>query len=149
MLSQRFQIASSTPGNLLGKPRLRRNGAHALLVQAIEAEVADFLGRYADLKTSQGHRRSVRHGHLPEREAMTGIGPVAVRQPRVRDREVAAADPGRIRFTPAIYARRSKSVRLCCRCSTSRASPQAISQRPSQYLVGKDAAGLSASTMAD
>jgi hypothetical protein len=27
----------------------------------------------------------VRHGHLPEREIMTGIGPVAVR-PRVRDR---------------------------------------------------------------
>jgi hypothetical protein len=28
----------------------------------------------------------VRHGHLPEREIMTGIGPVAVRAPRVRDR---------------------------------------------------------------
>ncbi len=44
-----------------------RSGAYALLAQAIEAEVADFLGRYADLKTSQGHRRIVRHGHLPER----------------------------------------------------------------------------------
>jgi putative transposase len=90
-----------------------RNGAHALLAQAIEAEVADFLGRYADLKTSQGHRRIVRHGHLPEREVMTGIGPVAVRQPRVRDREVTTADPGRNRFTPGIlppYVRRSKSV---------------------------------------
>ncbi len=90
-----------------------RNGAHALLAHAVEAEVVDFLDRYADLKTSQGHRRIVRHGHLPEREVMTGIGPVAVRQPRVRDREAAADDPGRIRFTPAIlppYVRRSKSV---------------------------------------
>ena len=90
-----------------------RNGAHALLAHAVEAEVADFLGRYADLKTSQGHSRIVRHGHLPEREVMTGIGPVAVRQPRVRDREAAADDPGRIRFTPALlppYVRRSKSV---------------------------------------
>jgi hypothetical protein len=26
------------------------------------------------------------HGHLPEREIMTGIGPVVVRCPRVRDR---------------------------------------------------------------
>jgi putative transposase len=55
----------------------------------------------------------VRHGHLPECEVMTGIGPVAVRQPRVRDREAAATDSGRIRFTPAIlppYMRRSKSV---------------------------------------
>jgi hypothetical protein len=31
-----------------------------------------------------------RHGHLPEREMVTGIGPVAVRCARVRDR---AADP--------------------------------------------------------
>ncbi|MGY3413183.1 hypothetical protein ACVWZV_009349 [Bradyrhizobium sp. GM5.1] len=28
-----------------------RNGARALLAQAVEAEVADFLGRHADLKT--------------------------------------------------------------------------------------------------
>ena len=62
-----------------------RNGAHALLTQAVETEVADFLGRYADLKTEVGHQRVVRHGHLPEREIMTGIGPVAVRQPRVRN----------------------------------------------------------------
>ena len=32
---------------------------------------------------------------------MTGIGPVTVRQPRVRDREADAADPDRIRFSPS------------------------------------------------
>ena len=37
----------------------------------------------------------------PEREVMTGIGPVAVRQPRVRDREADATDPDRIRFSPS------------------------------------------------
>src|SRR5256714_6275563 len=55
----------------------------------------------------------MRHGHLPERKVMTGIGPVTVRQPRVRDREAAADDVSRIRFTPAIlppYMRRSKSI---------------------------------------
>ena len=51
-----------------------RNGARALLAQAVEAEVSDFLGTHADLKTEDGHRRVVRHGHLPEREVMTGIG---------------------------------------------------------------------------
>jgi hypothetical protein len=43
---------------------------------------------------------------LPEREIMTGIGPVAVRCPRVRDR--AGEGPERIRFSSAIlppYAR--------------------------------------------
>ena len=92
-----------------------RNGARTLLTQAVEAEVSEFLAKHADLKTPDGHRRIVRHGRLPEREVMTGIGPVAARQPRVRDREAAAGDPNRIRFTPAIlppYARRSKSLEM-------------------------------------
>ena len=72
-----------------------RNGARALLAQAIEAEVAEFLASHADLKTETGRQRLVRHGHLPEREVMTGIGPVAVRQPRVRDRAAAADDAAR------------------------------------------------------
>ena len=127
-----------------------RNGAHALLAQAIEAEVADFLGRYADLKTSQGHRRIVRHGYLPEREVMTGIGPVAVRQPRVRDREAAAADPGRIRFTPAIlppYVRRSKSVEALLPLLYLKGISTGDFSDALAALFGKDAVGLSASTI--
>ena len=92
-----------------------RCGARTLLAQAVEAEVADFLSKHANLKTEAGHQRVVRHGHLPEREVMTGIGPVAVRQPRVRDRAAAASDPGRIRFSPSIlppYMRRSKSIEV-------------------------------------
>ena len=92
-----------------------RNGARTLLTQAVEAEVSEFLAKHADLKTPDGHRRIMRHGRLPEREVMTGIGPVTARQPRVRDREAAAGDPNRIRFTPAIlppYARRSKSLEM-------------------------------------
>src|SRR3981081_4059597 len=68
-----------------------RNGARALLAKAVEAEVADFLGKHADLKTDDGHQRVVRHGHLPERELMTGLGPVAARPPRRRAREAAGA----------------------------------------------------------
>ena len=90
-----------------------RGGARALLTQAVEAEVAEFLAKHADLKTETGRQRVVRHGHLPEREIMTGIGPVGVRQPRVRDR--AAAEGGRLRYLPSIlppYARRSKSLEV-------------------------------------
>ena len=68
-----------------GRPR---DGARVLLTQAVEAEWFLRFGATADLKTDEGCRRVVRHGHLPERQIMTGIGPVAVRQPRVRDREV-------------------------------------------------------------
>lgn len=66
-----------------------RSGARSLLTQAVEAEVAEFLAEHAGLKTATGRQRVVRHGHLPEREIMTGIGPVVVRQPRVRDRTAA------------------------------------------------------------
>jgi hypothetical protein len=90
-----------------------RTGARALLTQAVEVEVAEFLAKHADLKTVTGQQRVVRHGHLPEREIMTGIGPVAVRQPRVRDRD--AAEDERIRYSPSIvppYARRAKSLEV-------------------------------------
>jgi hypothetical protein len=99
------------PGNVEDQlTEILRHGARSVLAQAVEAEVADFLGKHADLKTADGHQRVVRHGHLPEREVMTGIGPVVVRQPRVRDREADAADPGRIRFSPSI-SRRMRSIR--------------------------------------
>jgi hypothetical protein len=48
-----------------------RNGARALLVHAVEAEVATFLSHHVDLQTCDGRARLVRHGHLPEREIMT------------------------------------------------------------------------------
>ena len=60
------------PGNVDDQlTEILRNGARALLAQAVEAEVADFLGKHADLKTADGHQRVVRHGHLPKREVMT------------------------------------------------------------------------------
>jgi transposase-like protein len=128
-----------------------RNGARALLAQAVEAEVADFLGTHADLKTEDGHRRVVRHGHLPEREVMTGIGPVAVRQPRVRDREAAADDPERIHFTPAVlppYARRSKSLEMLIPILYLKGISTGDFEEALAALLGKDASGLSASTIA-
>jgi len=128
-----------------------RNGAQALLVQAVEAEVADFLAKHADLKTGDGHQRVVRHGHLPGREVMTGIGPVAVRQPRVRDREAGADDPERIRFTPAIlppYARRSKSLEMLIPILYLKGVSTGDFEEALAALLGKDAPGLSASTIA-
>ena len=88
-----------------------RNGARAVLAQAVEAEVSSLLSCHADEFTDDGRRRRVRHGHLPEREIMTGIGAIAVRCPRVRDRGGEGSE--RIRFSSAIlppYARRSKSL---------------------------------------
>jgi len=126
-----------------------RNGARALLGQAIKAEVAEFLAKHADLKTAMGQRRVVRHGHLPEREIMTGIGPVCVRQPRVRDRE--ATEGERIRYSPSIlprYARRSKSLEVLIPILYLKGISTGDFEEALAALVGTDAPGLSASTIA-
>ena len=128
-----------------------RNGARVLLIQALEAEVSEFLAGTADLKTQDGCRRVVRHGHLPEREIMTGIGPVAVRQPRVRDRAAGADDPARIRFAPTIlppYARRSKSLDMLIPILYLKGVSTGDFAEALAALLGKDAPGLSASTIA-
>src|SRR4051794_35743068 len=90
-----------------------REGARALLAQAVEAEVAAFLSNHANTHTGDGRQRVGRHGRRPERAIMPGLGPVAVRAPRVRDR--TGDGEGRIGFTSAIlppYARRSKSLEV-------------------------------------
>jgi Transposase, Mutator family len=102
------------------------------------------------LKTADGHQRVVRHGHLPEREVMTGIGPVAVRQPRVGDREADVTCPDRIRFSPSIlppYMRRSKSIETLLPMLYLKGISTGDFSEALAALLGKDAAGLSASAI--
>ena len=142
-------IKLAQPGTVTNSlTEILRDGARALLTQAVETEVADFLGRYAELKTEAGHQRVVRHGHLPEREIMTGIGPVAVRQPRVRDREATGGE--RIRFSPTIlppYARRTKSLEVLIPVLYLKGVSTGDFEEALAALLGKDAGGLSASTI--
>src|SRR3954451_3294956 len=126
-----------------------RSGARLLLTQAVEAEVAEFVAKHADLKTETGLQRGVRHGHLPAREILTGLGPVVVRQPRVRDGE--AAEGERIRYSPSIlprYARRSKSLEVLIPILYLKGISSGDFEEALAALVGKDAPGLSASTIA-
>ena len=73
-----------------------RDGARTVLAQAVEVEVCEFVAKHAGLQTIDGLQRVVRHGHLPEREVMTGSEPVSVRRPRVRDRSAEEQSPARI-----------------------------------------------------
>ena len=107
-------LALPRPGSsLTDDPLLAvlREGARRMLTQAIEAEVEAFLASHAGHSDERGRRRVVRNGHAPERQIQTGIGPIEVRRPRVRDR---AADDGEpIRFTSAIlpaYLRRARNI---------------------------------------
>jgi transposase-like protein len=89
---------------------LLRRGAVDLLARAVEAEVAGWIDDHAALVDAEGRRQVVRNGSMPEREIVTGIGPVRVKRPRVHDRRPPGA---REAFTSAIlppYLRKTKSV---------------------------------------
>ena len=65
---------------------IQRSGAQRRIEQAFAAELAVVLNAHASDKTDDGHARLVRHGVLPAREILTGIGAVPVKMPRVRSR---------------------------------------------------------------
>jgi hypothetical protein len=103
-----------TGGSVEDDPLLEvlRSGARRMLQQAIEAEVEAFLAAHAELEDGRGRRRVVRNGHAPEREIQTGIGPIEVRRPKVRDRGDGEGGE-RIRFTSKVlppFLRRTRNV---------------------------------------
>ncbi|MGH9897064.1 MAG: transposase, partial [bacterium] len=65
---------------------LLRSGAQRLIQQAVEAELAELIERHAGKTDAKGRAEVVRNGYLPEREVLTGLGPVPVKVPKVRSR---------------------------------------------------------------
>jgi putative transposase len=124
-----------------------RQGAQQLLAQAIDAEVADWLERHQDCRAADGRRQVVRNGHLPERTLTTGLGPVAVQQPRVHDRR----PPGeREKFTSAIlppYLRKTKGIEELIPWLYLKGVSSGDFSEALAALLGPDAKGLSATTV--
>ena len=84
-----------------------RVGARRLLQTALEMEVASYIDAAQADRDAAGHQAVVRNGYHRERTLVTGVGPLAIRQPRVQDRR---ADH---QFTSAIlprYMRRTPSI---------------------------------------
>ena len=63
-----------------------RVGAQRLLAEAVQMEAAQWIAARADQVDEDGHRQVVRNGYSPQRQVLTGLGPVGVRQPRIADR---------------------------------------------------------------
>ena len=127
-----------------------RSGARRLLAQAIEAEAEAFLAAMKGERLADGRERVVRHGHGPERQVQTGIGPVEVQRPKLRDR--GAGDGGkRIRFTSAIlprWARRTRSLDALLPVLYLRGVSMGDFQEALGALLGKEAPNLSPSVIA-
>jgi putative transposase len=125
-----------------------RAGARRMLMQAIEAEVETFLAAHAGLRDEQGRQRLVRNGHAPERQIQTGIGPLEVRRPKVRDRGAADGEP--IRFTSAVlppYLRRTRNIEELLPWLYLKGVSTGQFAEALTALLGPEAPGLSAATV--
>jgi hypothetical protein len=126
---------------------LIRTGARQLIVQAVEAELSALLAQFSNETTLEGHARIVRHGHLPEREVMAGVGPVAVKVPRIRDR---GKQTEKVRFTSSIpppYLRKTKSVEELLPWLYLKGISTGDFQEALAALLGPNAVGLSSTTI--
>lgn len=126
-----------------------RRGAEEMLAMAIENEVAEYIARYADLRDSEGRRLVVRNGHLPARTIQTGIGDMAVRQPRVNDKRIDSSGR-RVRFSSSIlppYLRRTKSVEELIPWLYLKGVSTGDFTEALQALLGPQAQGLSATNI--
>ena len=121
-----------------------REGARFLLQQAVENEVNEYLESMSSRTNSEGRKQFVRNGYLPEREVQTGIGPIAVKQPRVRDKN------GFTKYSSAIlpkYLRRAPSLEAVIPALYLRGISTNNFQEALEAIMGKDAKGLSAANI--
>ena len=124
-----------------------RKGSRQLLAEAIEAEVESYLEERAHLRNPAGHRQVVRNGYLPEREVLTGIGPVPVKAPRVRDlRPVEEREKFQSRILPP-YLRKAQTVEELLPWLYLKGISSGDMSETLQALLGPQAVGLSAPTV--
>ncbi len=120
---------------------LLREGATQLLQGAIEAELAELLAAQRHRKDDQGRTAVVRNGHLPARQVLTGIGPVDIRVPKVRDR----AGQGVVFRSSLVppYVRKSRSIEAALPWLYLKGVSTGNMAEALKVLVGHDATGLS------
>ncbi len=131
-----------------------RDGAQQLLAQAVEGEVASWIESHKQLVDENGRRLVVRNGHMPTRSLVTGVGSVAVTQPRVHDRrpEDTVGEDGQPveRFRSKIlppYLRKTKSMEELIPWLYLKGVSTGDFTEALQALLGPQATGLSATTV--
>ena len=95
---------------------IAREGARRTLIEALEAEVDDYIERHRGERDQQGYALVVRNWQASTRKVMLGAGTVELRAPRVNDsrhdvRVIASALPAKsCRPTCGVHP---KSLRYC------------------------------------
>jgi putative transposase len=124
--------------------RIIKEGARKLLQEAIEHEVSVYVDMFKDLKDDKGRRLVVRHGSLPERDLLTSVGPLRVKQPRVRDKREGVS------FTSTIlprYMRRTPSLDNLIPTLYLKGISTGDFTEALEAILGENAKGLSSSTI--
>lgn len=118
-----------------------------MLTQAIEAEVAEWIEQHQHVTDERGRRQVVRNGYLPERKIVTGVGELAIEQPRVHDRRPADQ---REHFSSKLlppYLRKTKSIEELIPYLYLKGISTGGFQEALSALLGPDCPGLSATTI--
>ena len=124
-----------------------RRGAQRLLIDAIDIEVATWIGDRQDLLDADGHRLVVRNGRAAPRTVVTGVGPLTVSMPRVHDRR---PEGERERFTSSIlppYLRKARSIDELIPWLYLKGVSTGDFSEALAALLGPDCPGLSATTV--
>ena len=91
---------------------MTRDGARKMLQLAFKNEVEEFIAKHSNITNENGKKAVTKNGYMPQREIVTGMGPLEIKQPRVDDRNLKDHS-GHERFTSNIlprYLRRIPSV---------------------------------------
>lgn len=121
-----------------------------MIATALEAEVAEYVERFAEERDEEGKRLVVRNGRARERKLTVGSGTVSVRAPRVNDKRIDEESGQRQRFSSKIlpaYARRSPKVTEVLPILYLRGLSTGDFRPALEDLLGQDASGLSSSTI--
>jgi putative transposase len=124
-----------------------RQGAQKMLAQAIEAEVVEWIEEHQHLTDERGRRQVVRNGYLPERKVVTGLGEVAIEQPRVHDRRPPDL---REHFSSKLlppYLRKTKSIEELIPYLYLKGISTGGFHEALAAILGPDCPGLSATTV--
>jgi putative transposase len=130
---------------------IAREGARRMLIEALEAEVNNYIERHRIERDEQGHALVVRNGRGRARKLTMGAGTVELNAPRVDDRRRDEHGRRQRRFTSHIlppYMRRSPKVTEVLPILYLRGLSTGDFRPALEALLGEDAAGLSPTTIA-
>ncbi|MGH2872931.1 MAG: IS256 family transposase [Solirubrobacteraceae bacterium] len=131
--------------------QLAREGARRMIAAALRAEADEYVERFSDEVNESGHRLVVRNGRAKQRKVTVGSGTIPIRAPRVNDKRVDEETGERQRFSSRIlpaYARRSPKVGEVIPILYLRGLSTGDFKPALEQLLGEDASGLSATTIA-